>query len=159
MSDPTSPGVPGFSSSPSAKEKNFVQKSVVALLDELAPEKVLKRGDRITVPVEQHRTPTGCVLQAARAAVSVSWFVDSGSDKSVLGELHVTVWRGIVARRGMSKSRENATLERELVLHPIERPSNDLVWRATDGTEYDTASLASRILAMLEEQMRADPAG
>ena len=45
---------------------------------------------------------------------------------------------------------------RDLVLYPIERPSDDCVWRATDGTEYDTASLAAHCVALLEEQIGAD---
>jgi hypothetical protein len=154
VTDPANPGAPSWSASPSAKEKGAVQRAVVALLNELAPEKVLKRGDQLTVAVEQHRTPSGCVLQAPKAAVSVSWFAEASTD-AVLGELHITVWNGVVTRRGVRK-RENATLVKELVLRPIEKPSTDTVWRATDGVEYDTASLASKCLALLEEQMQAE---
>ncbi len=132
-----------------------MQRAVTALLDELAPERVLKRGERLRVPVEQHRTPTGCVLQAATAAVSVSWFADAGTD-AALGELRVIVWRGVVSRRGSAQRPDGATVVRELVLRPIERPSDDCVWRAADGTEYDTAGLAAHCIALLEEQMRAD---
>jgi hypothetical protein len=153
MKDPDKPG-PSWSASPTAKAKNAVQRSVTALLDELAPERVLKRVDQLAGPVEQHRTPTGCVLQAAKAAVSVSWFADAGND-AVLGELHVVVWQGTVTRRGAPKSRKGASVVAELVLRPIEPPAEELLWQATDGTRFDTASLAAKILTLLEEQIAA----
>ena len=151
MKDPTDPSAPPWRVSPSAKARNAVQRSVTALLDELAPERVLKRVEQLPGPVEQHRTPTGCVLQAAAAAVSVSWFPDAGHE-APLGELHVVVWRGTVTRRGVSRSRKGATTVAELVLRPIEPPVDDCVWQATDGTRYDTASLAAKCLALLAEQ-------
>ena len=154
MKDPTNPVSPRWSASPTAKAKNAVQRCVTALLDELAPERVLQRVERVPGPVEQHRTPTGCVLQAAAAAVSVSWFADAGGD-AVLGELRVVVWRGTVTRRGAPRSRKGATTVAELVLRPIEPPADDCLWRATDGTEYETASLAAKCLALLEEQLGA----
>ena len=128
-----------------------MQRSVTALLDELAPERVLKRVDQLPGPVEQHRTPTGCVLQAAAAAVSVSWFADAGGD-APLGELHIVVWRGTVTRRGVPRSRKGATTLAELVLRPIEPPADDCLWQAPDGTRYDTTSLAAKCLALLAEQ-------
>lgn len=131
-----------------------MQRSVTALLDELAPERVLKRVEQLPGPVEQHRTPTGCVLQAAAAAVSVSWFADDAGGAG-LGELHVIVWRGTVTRRGTSRRRQAATVVAELVLHPVEPPADDCVWQAIDGTQYDTASLAAKCLALLEEQIGA----
>ena len=153
MKDPDSPG-PSWSASPTVKAKNAVQKSVTALLDELAPERVLSRVRQVPGPIEQHRTPTGCVLQAAEAAVSVSWFADAGND-AVLGELHVVVWRGTVMRRGAPRSKKGATEVAELVLRPIEPPEDNGVWQAADGTRYDTASLAAKCLALLEEQIAA----
>jgi len=36
---------------------------------------------------------------------------------------------------------------------PIEAPADDNVWRAVDGTEFDTAALAARCIALLEEQI------
>ncbi|MEO8192915.1 MAG: hypothetical protein ABI681_03620 [Gemmatimonadales bacterium] len=154
MSNPRTPGAPLWTVSPSAKDKNAVQRAVTALLDELAPERVLKRGEKIRVPVEQHRTPSGCVLQGADAAVSVSWFVSTRSEAG-LGELHIIVWRGTVSRGGSSPNREGATIVKELVLQPIDRPTDDCVWRATNGTEYDSAGLAAHCTALLAEQMRA----
>ncbi|MGH7651967.1 MAG: hypothetical protein ACREMS_09005 [Gemmatimonadaceae bacterium] len=138
---------------PSSKVKNAVQRAVTALLDELAPERVLKRGEQIALRVEPHRTPNGCILQAPKAAVSVSWF--SGSVSEVLGELRVMVWRGVVSRRGSPRQREGATIVNEITLHPIEDPSDERVWRATDDTEYDTASLAAMCNRLLEQQEKA----
>ena len=141
------------SNSPTIKAKNDVQRSVSALLDELAPERVLKRGEeRIRLPVEQHRTPTGCVLQAADAAISVSWFVATGSDGGH-GELHIVVWRGTVARRGATRNQKGATIVAELSLRPIAPPGVTVLWEANDGTRYDAPSLAEKCLALLEGQI------
>jgi len=145
------PGAAQWNTSPSAKTRNAVQRSVTALLDELAPERVLKRVEALEGAVEQHRTPSGCLLQATTCAVSVSWFADAkGSD---LGELHILVWRGKVARRGAPRSGKNATLVTELVLHPIEPAADDCNWHAMDGTRYDTASLAAHTLSLLSAEI------
>jgi hypothetical protein len=152
MSDPANPNVSRWSASPSAKAKNAVQRSVTALLDELAPERVLKRIEHVPGSVEQHRTPTGCVLQAPSAAITVSWFADAGND-AALGELHIIVWHGTVSRRGDPRSRKGATIVAELILLPIEPPVDECLWRTPDGTQYDTASLAAKCLALLEEQI------
>jgi hypothetical protein len=151
MDQPNNPLAP-WTASRSAKEKNIVQRAVTALLDQLAPERVLKRDDKLRGSVEQHRTPKGCVLQAPNAAVSVSWFVDAGK-QAPLGELHVIVWSGTVSRRGSAANPEGAKVVKELVLRPIEAPVDDCVWRATDGTEYDTSALAARCMALLAEQV------
>lgn len=150
MDDPADPTA--WSAAPSVKAKNAVQRHVTALLDALAPERVLTRADPIKLEVEQHRTPTGCVLQAATAALSVSWFADAVG-VSPFGELHVVVWRGVVSRRGAPPVREGATMVKELVLQPIAPPSDDRVWRATDGREYDTPALASECVTLLEEEI------
>jgi hypothetical protein len=152
MKDSGSPHAPQWSTSPNAKTRNVVQRSVTALLDALAPERVLKRVDHLQGSVEQYRTPTGCVLQAAGCAVSVSWFAEATKD-AALGELQILVWRGKVARRGAPRSAKNATVLAELVLHPIEPPADDCIWQATDGTRYDTASLAAHVLSLLEAQI------
>lgn len=156
MTDPGSPSSP-WSGAPTAKERNALQREVVALLDELAPEKVLTRSDPLRMPVEQHRTPTGCVLQAPNAALSVSWFAPAGSDKG-LGELRIIVWRGTVSRRGAPARKQAATVVRELTFHPIERPTTDRIWRDERSEELDTASLAARCLALLKEQTDPPPA-
>ena len=152
MADSTNPRKLQWNSSPSQKAKGAVQRSVTELLDELAPERVLKRVGELKGSVEQHRTPTGCVLQAADCAVSVSWFADA-TKEAVLGELHVLVWRGKVARRGSARPPKGATMVADLILRPIEPPTDDCIWQANDGTRYDTASLAARCLALLEAQI------
>lgn len=137
---------------PTSKARNAVQRAVTALLDDLAPERVLKRSEELRVPVEQHRTPTGCVLQAEKAAVSVSWFAAAGNDL-VLGELRVVVWRGTVSRRGSPRKKEGATVVSEIVLHPAEDPSSESVWVASDGNEYTTANLAALCTKLLDQQV------
>src|SRR5919201_831963 len=132
MTDSANPRALQWSSSASAKSKNAVQRSVTQLLDELAPERVLTRVGQLKGPVEQHRTPTGCVLQAADCAVSVSWFAEA-SKHAALGELHVVVWRGKVTRRGATRTPKGATIVADLVLRPIEPPADDCVWQATDS--------------------------
>jgi hypothetical protein len=152
MEEPNKPIAP-WTASRSAKEKNVVQRAVTALLDQLAPERVLKRADKLHGHVEQHRTPNGCVLQSPSAAVSVSWFSAAGKD-APLGELHVIVWSGTVSRRGAAANPDGAKIVKELVLRPIEAPLDDLVWRATDdGSEFDTAGLAERCVKLLEDQI------
>ena len=149
-----SPGRSGPPRSAAAthKAKSAVQRSVTALLDELAPERVLRRMDPLPGQVEQHRSPNGCVLQTSGCAVSVSWFAEE-SQGSSLGELHIVVWRGTVARRGATADTKGATIVSELILHPIEPPADDCLWRAADGVQYDTASLAAKILALLQDQV------
>jgi hypothetical protein len=63
------------------------------------------------------------------------------------------VWKGVVSRRGRAAIPEGAKVVKELVLRPIESPLDDCVWRAVDGTEFDTAALAARCIALLEEQL------
>src|SRR5881275_3137202 len=97
------PAVPNgrhvWAAPPSQKTRNDVKRAVDRLLDALAPERVVSRAARIPVPVERHRTPRGCVLQAAAAAVSVTWFPEAVTDMA-FGELQVTAWRGVVSRPG-----------------------------------------------------------
>jgi hypothetical protein len=118
-----------WTSPPTLKSRGVIQRAVTALLDHLAPERGLKLNERPHGPVEQHRTPNGCVLQAEKAALSVSWFSGAANDPS-LGELRVVVWRGVVSRRGAPKRREGATVVSEMVVHPIENASGDSVWRS-----------------------------
>jgi len=138
-----------ISSSPTAKAKSAIQRSVVALLDELAPERVLTRAEQLPGRVEQHRTPTGCILQTTSFAVSVSWFAEPTKD-AALGELHVILWRGTVTRRGQAKNEKGATIVSELVLRPIDPPAEDTLWRTTDGSRFDTVSLVAKCLSLLE---------
>jgi hypothetical protein len=84
--------------------------------------------------------------------VSVSCFSKTGKD-TPLGELHVVVWSGVVSRRGRAANPEGAKVVKELVLRPIEAPADENVWRAINGTEFDTDALAARVIALLEEQI------
>jgi hypothetical protein len=134
---------------PTLKERNAVQRSVDRLLDELAPEKALRRGESPALPVEAHRTPSGCVLQAPAVALSVSWFADATED-TTLGELQIVVWSGTVARRGMARPAQNAVVASELALHPLVNASLESVWLASDGRTFDSVALAAHCLALLE---------
>ena len=155
MDNPENKTARTWGTSLTAKEKTEVRRSVTSLLDALAPERVLKRVDSLRGPIEQHRTPDGCVLQAEAAALSVSWFVDT-RDPAALGELHVNGWRGVVSRGGSSHRKPaKATLVAELVLRPIAKSLDDCIWRADDGREFDTAGLAAHCVALLEEQVKA----
>ena len=140
---------------PTYKERGAVQRSVNALLDQLAPEKTLTRGERLPTAIEHHRSPTGCVLQGRDGAVSVSWHADESSG-ATLGELHIIAWRGTVARRGATRDTKGATIQSEMSLRPIEPPEGGDVWRATDGTKYSTESLAAKCLAMLQVQLTSE---
>jgi hypothetical protein len=152
MTDPNDSIAPRWSAPPSSKTKNAIQRAVTALLDQLAPERVLKRAEQLRVPVEQHRTPNGCVLQAESAALSVSWFTGAGNDAG-LGELHVVVWKGIVSRRGSPKRKEGATVVREIVFRPLENPTPQAIWKGDDSAEYSTDALAALCTELLDEQV------
>ena len=143
-----------WGASPSTKSKNTVQRSVTALLDALAPERLIKNVDRPQAPgtVEQHRTPSGCVLQATDCAVSVSWF-PAATEDAVLGELHVLTWSGKVARRGVPRGLKHATLLSELVLRPIEPAVDDCVWSA-NGARYDNTALAAQVMSLLQTEIQ-----
>lgn len=141
-----------WSSAPSAKSRTSVQKSVTALLDALAPERVQERLGRSSARIEQHRTPTGCVLQAADCALSVSWFAENTKD-AAFGELHVLIWKGTLTRRGMSRTPKQATMMSEMVLLPIEPRTDELAWLAGDGRRYDNASLAAHCVSLLEREI------
>ena len=155
MSENEGPGDGAWTSRamPTVKERNAVQRSVERLLDELAPETALRRGERPSMEIQPHRTPSGCVLQAANVALSVSWFADA-TEHATLGELQVVLWRGTVARRGVAVPAVNAVVDGELVLHPIVGPDGEPLWKSTDGRTFDSEALAAHCFALLEE-MRA----
>ena len=139
---------------PTANEKNAVQREVTRLLDALAPERAAARlgQDASSGLVQQHRTPTGCILQGPAAAVSVTWYADA-ADRGRVGELQVVLWRGVVSRRGSRAVSEAAQLIRQEVLNPIERPTDATAWRSDNGATYDTPALAAHCLALLEQEM------
>lgn len=139
----------------SARDRTTVGRAVTALLDALAPEQTLTRAQREQERIERYRMPTGCVLQGATAALTVSWFADGTHDSS-FGELHVLLWSGVVSRRG-AQSRKGATLAHSLVLLPDEArlAEGGGIWRAADGRVFDTASLAAYCAELLERQLLA----
>lgn len=151
MSESPNAGASPRKDGPTYKEKGAVQRSVNALLDELAPERTLTRGERVPVTVEQHRSPNGCVLQGPGYAISVSWFAEE-SKGATLGELHIITWSGTVARRGSTRNTKGARIVSEMVLTPIEPPVGGHMWRASDGAVYNTATLVEKCLALLQEQ-------
>src|SRR6478672_6952965 len=112
MSDASDSRSAGWSAPTTTKDRNAVQRSVTRLLDLLAPERATTRSERAPSQIEPYRTPSGCVLQAPTAALSVSWF-PGGASSTDLGELHVVLWRGGVTRRGSGVPRESASVIRE----------------------------------------------
>jgi hypothetical protein len=160
MADESESRRAGWNAPRTSKEKNAVQRSVTKLLDLLAPERATSRAERAPVQIEPYRTPSGCVLQAPTAALTVTWFPAGASDAD-LGQLHVVLWRGGVTRRGGGVPRESATVLREWTLRPVELSPDAPRWREDgDGAEFETQGLADHCLALLNEQVLADdPAG
>jgi len=134
---------------PTVKERDAVQQEVSRLLDELAPERAPHHAGKKTNEVDRHRTPRGCVLQAAGGAVTVSWFPDSAQGAE-LGELQVVAWCGTVSRPGSSRRASGAEVVEEMVLRPGQGRMGGMVWRATDGTTFSTAALATHCASLLE---------
>jgi hypothetical protein len=156
MTDASEARHTGWSAPTTTKERNSVQRSVTKLLDALAPERATSRAERAPVQIEPYRTPSGCVLQAPTAALSVSWFPGAASS-SDLGELHVVLWRGGVTRRGGGVPRESASVIQELTLRPVDLSPDGTRWREEgDGAVHDVQSLVERCLALLKQQVHAD---
>ena len=153
VSAPDAPHV--WATPPSSRTRGNVKRAVDRLLDALAPEHVITRAPRIHSPVERHRTPRGCILQAEGAAVSVTWFPDAATDMA-LGELRVTAWRGVVSRPGSaSRAPEGASVARESTWVPVESDSAGWAWRGADGAVLETEDLVAYCAALLEEQVGA----
>jgi hypothetical protein len=155
MTDASESRHAGWNAPPTIKEKNAVQRSVTKLLDALAPERATSRTERAPVQIERYRTPSGCVLQAPTAALSVSWFPGAASD-SDLGQLRIVLWRGVVTRRGGAAPKESASVIRESTLRPVELSPDAPGWRDEDDAVYDLQRLTDHCLAMLTEQVQAD---
>jgi hypothetical protein len=156
MADASESRKAGWNAPTTTKERNAVQRSVTKLLDLLAPQRATTRTERAPVQIERYRTPSGCVLQAPTAALSVAWFPGAASD-SDLGQLHVVLWRGGVTRRGGGIPRESASMIRELTLRPVELSPDAPRWREDgDGVVYDIESLAEHCMALLNEQVHTD---
>jgi hypothetical protein len=154
MENPLNRAATPWSGESTMKTRSAIQRSVNALLDELAPQRVLKRADEAQGPIQQYRAPSGCVLQAATCAVSISWFADA-TPESAFGELHIRVWQGTVTRRGGHRGAHNAVMLSELVLRPIETQLYSGLWGAADGTKYDSTMVAAKCSGLLGAQMLA----
>ncbi|HJQ21887.1 MAG TPA: hypothetical protein VJ867_16200 [Gemmatimonadaceae bacterium] len=139
---------------PTPKERGAVQRAVTELLDALAPEQLLTRRERAGQRIEQYRTPNGCILQGPTAALSVTWFAESPSEAS-FGELHLLLWKGVVSRRGAPPARGGAQLLSEQVLRPVIVEEGRCVWEDAASARSDTAAVAARCIALLEEQLAA----
>lgn len=151
MNDPIDPATQAWFGARSLKARTAFRKHVTALLDALAPEKVLGKADPAKLVIEQHRTPDGCVLQGPEAALQVSWYAEKDDAPA---SLHVVVWKGVVSRRGGTR-REGASVTHEEIYTPAETPADDKVWQSADGTRLDTQALAVHCHALLAEQSRA----
>lgn len=151
MNDPVDPATQAWFGARSIKARTAFRRHVTALLDALAPEKILGKADPAKLPIEQHRTPDGCVLQAPAAALQVSWYADKDDAPA---SLHVVVWKGVVSRRG-APPRGGATVVHEEVYSPAETPADEKVWQRADGTRIDTQALADHCLTLLESQSTA----
>src|SRR3954469_3797076 len=118
---------------PTSKERNAMQREVTRLLDDLAPENSNPRSSKPAEPIQQHRLPNGCILQADAAALSVTWYAQA-DDQDRVGELQIVLWQGVVSRRGASQPKQPAEVIRQEVVNPIESPVDESVWRSRDGT-------------------------
>jgi hypothetical protein len=135
---------------PTAKQRMAVQREVMRLFDDLAPERAPARAGAPVPAVQRHRSPRGCILQAERAAVSLSWFAALPTDEA-LGELQMIEWQGTVSLPGSARRSDRAAVAvREVQLQPVLGEAGVCTWRATDGTVYDTDALASHCRDLLE---------
>lgn len=158
MSDIDQPRIPtgSYPVPMTVKEKGALQRHVNRLLDALAPEPTITRSERPPAAIQQHRAPNGCILQAPNAALSVSWYAESIDEKR-LGELQIVLWSGVVSRRGAAQRKDGATIVDQQIVHPVDHPADDAVWRVQDGTVCDSDTLAARCLAQLHEQTLKSP--
>jgi hypothetical protein len=124
------------------------------LLDELAPERANPRATRPAQPIEAYRSPNGCILQGDDAALTVTWYAKA-SDQDRVGELQITLWRGIVSRRGGTRVQTPAQVVQQEVLNPIEQPTDESTWQSRAGGVYSTDALAAYCLKLLATQMGA----
>ena len=148
---------------PTAAQRTGAQHAVARLFDALAPQKPPARREGPAPAIQRHRSPSGCILQAATRAVTVSWFPASTND-TALGELQMIIWRGTVSRPGSARrAAGGAVVEQQetFVLTPgtvgaiTATTGDDWLWRGTDGTGYDAQAFAARCLALLDEEAAA----
>ena len=133
--------------------------------DHVAPLTDQAMAEFVALTGRSYARATGYRLEDAEYVLigqgSVVWNAEAICDylraqrKLRVGVLNVTMFRpfpsDLVSR--LLQGKKGATIVTELVLHPIEPPADDCLWQATDGTQYDTASLAAKCLALLEDQI------
>lgn len=143
-------------SRPTAQQRTAVRHALTRLFDDLAPVGAPPRGAvRPAGPVERHRSPHGCILQAAAGAVSVSWFPAPDTDADAeYGELVVIVWSGVVSRPGSAqRQRGGAVVREEFALRPVEVAPTQWVWQRADATVLDGDALAACCRELLEREL------
>ena len=141
---------PAWAERPTATMRTGAQHAVTRLFDVLAPQRPPAKREEPAPVALRHRSPTGCILQTADRAVSVSWFADSPND-TTLGELQLITWRGQVSLPGSAKrAAGGAVAVRQDSLVPFDSGAGWL-WRDADGATYDAEALAARCHAMLTD--------
>ena len=159
----TSPALAAWPDRPTAAQRTGAQHAVARLFDALAPQKPPARRDGPAPAIQRHRSPSGCILQAATRAVTVSWFPASTND-TALGELQLVTWRGTVSRPGSARPAAGGAVvdqQETFALLPgtvgaiTATTRDDWFWRAADGTMYDAQAFAARCHALLDEAAAA----
>jgi hypothetical protein len=137
---------------PTVAQRTSAQQAVARLFELLVPQKPPTRRDDPEAATLRHRSPTGCILQGAERAVSVSWFADSVHDLT-LGELQLVTWRGQVARPGAARkpgAGEVASPLSQEAFTPVDGGAGrGWIWRDAAGVTYDAAALAARCESLL----------
>ena len=133
------------------KQRASIQREVLRLLDDLAPERPPPRHEAPSTAVRAYRWPSRCILQGESHAISVSWF-PGGVDDGSLGEMMVIAWDGVVSLPGSGRRiAEQAQAVRSLLLHPEETSGGGWEWRSEQGaTAFGTAALAMYCREQLE---------
>lgn len=134
-----------------SKQRAAVQREVVRLLDELAPERSPQRREASSSPIAAHRWPGRCILQGESTAVSVSWFPARPAEEA-LGEMLVIAWDGVIAVPGAAR-RANATpvARATRTLRPREGDDGDWLWLEGDAEPMPTEELVSLCRRLVEE--------
>lgn len=139
---------------PTVAQRTSAQQAVARLFELLVPQRPPTRRDAPDAAIQRHRSPTGCILQGATQAVSVSWFADSVHDLT-LGELQLITWRGQVARPGAARRPGVGAVATPLTQEaftPVDGGAGTgWVWKDASGALHDAAALAARCEALLEE--------
>lgn len=149
---PATPAPMAWAERPTVAQRTSAQQAVNRLFELLVPQKPPTRRDDPEAATLRHRSPTGCILQGADRAVTLSWFADSVHDLT-LGELQLITWNGQVARPGAARkpgAGAGATPVSQEALTPVDGGAGrGLIWKDAAGTTYDNAALAAHCEALL----------